>query len=112
MFNPYLSPARRKFYSSKAWRNCRDAYANSMNGICERCGGLGEQVHHRIYLTDENLKDPTVSLNFDNLELLCNKCHAEEHHGGGFQTAEGLRFDEKGDLIQDGREGKDNIQQA
>ncbi len=108
----YLSPARRRFYRSTKWKKCRDGYYNTKNGICERCGGLGAQVHHRIYLTDENLKDPEISLNWDNLELLCDKCHAEEHHGGGFQTAEGLRFNEEGDLIENAREETDNVQQA
>lgn len=102
MEKQYLSPARRRFYRSKAWKKCRDGYYNTKNGICERCGGLGTQVHHRIYLTDENLKDPTVALNWENLELLCDKCHAEEHHGGGYQTAEGLKFNEEGDLIKYG----------
>lgn len=108
----YLSPARRRFYRSAKWKKCRDGYYNTKNGICERCGGLGTQVHHRIYLTDENLKDPTVALNWENLELLCDKCHAEEHHGGGFQTAEGLRFNEEGDLIENAREETDNVQQT
>ena len=102
MEKQYLSPARRRFYRSKAWKKCRDGYYNTKNGMCERCGGLGTQVHHRIYLTDENLKDPTVALNWENLELLCDKCHAEEHHGGGYQTAEGLKFNEEGDLIKYG----------
>lgn len=61
---------------------------------------MASQVHHRIYLTDANLRDPEVSLAWENLELLCDKCHAEEHHGGGFQTGEGLRFDSEGNLVQ------------
>lgn len=66
-------------------------------------------MHHKIYLNDENLKDADVSLNWDNLELLCDKCHAEEHHGGGFQTADGLRFDENGDLVEYGRKEADEV---
>lgn len=100
MPNEYISPARRKFYKSAGWKKTRDSYWSYRHGICERCGGLGTQVHHKIYLTDGNLQDPDISLNWDNLELLCDKCHAEEHHGGGFQTADGLRFNEEGELIQ------------
>lgn len=73
-----------------------------MHGMCERCGQPASQVHHKIYLTDSNLQDPEISLAWENLELLCDKCHAEEHHGGGYQTAEGLRFNEEGDLVQYG----------
>ena len=52
--------------------------------MCERClkKGLvvpGEIVHHKIRLSPENINDPSVTLNFDNLELLCRDCHGEEH---------------------------------
>lgn len=39
----------------------------------------GEIVHHVINLTPENINDPNVALNFDNLRLVCRRCHAEEH---------------------------------
>ena len=100
MKREYISPERHKFYHSKAWLKCRRAYGDSRNWICERCGDAAAQVHHRVYLTDANLRDPDVALNWDNLELLCDVCHAQEHHGGGFQTADGLRFDANGDLIE------------
>ena len=72
------------FYKSRMWRNCRDAYANSKGGMCELCGadGLadaGVSVHHKIVLTPENINDPTVTLNWDNLVLLCDKCHKLQH---------------------------------
>ena len=34
------------FYRSKAWRSCRDCYYLSQHGICQRCNGAGEIVHH------------------------------------------------------------------
>lgn len=76
----------KEFYKSKAWQHCRTSYAKSRGHLCERClkrGKIepGEIVHHKVYLTPENINDPAVSLNFDNLELLCRKCHAEEHTG-------------------------------
>lgn len=75
-----------KFYKSNTWQCCREAYAGHVGHLCERClkrGKIepGEIVHHKVYLTPENINDPAVSLNFDNLELLCRKCHAEEHTG-------------------------------
>lgn len=73
-----------RFYKSTAWQQCRAAYASAAGGLCERClaKGLyspGEIVHHKIHLTPETVMDPTISLNFDNLELLCRLCHADEH---------------------------------
>lgn len=87
-----------KFYRSKAWRQCRDAYFVFKHGLCERCGGPGKIVHHRIWLTPENINDPNVSLNHEHLELLCQECHNREHHGGDV-VADGLMFDENGDLV-------------
>lgn len=47
--------------------------------MCERCGQTGAQVHHKVRLTPANLNDPAVSLNWANLELLCDECHKAEH---------------------------------
>ena len=74
----------RQFYKSKAWKQTREAYAKARGFLCERCleHGLaspGEIVHHRIWITPDNVNDPTVTLNWDNLELVCRKCHADEH---------------------------------
>ena len=76
----------REFYSSTAWKNTRAAYAKSKGGLCENClsKGIykaGEIVHHTIHLTPENINDPSVSLNWDNLCLLCRDCHAQIHDG-------------------------------
>ena len=69
----------RKFYLSKNWRRTRDAYLQYRCGICERCGAAGDIVHHKTYLTPQNINDPKVSLSFSNLELLCQDCHNKEH---------------------------------
>ena len=73
------------FYCSWNWVKCARAYRKSRGGLCERCWskGLivpGEEVHHKIRLTPENITDPSVSLSWDNLELLCKNCHMEEHN--------------------------------
>ena len=72
------------FYKSSEWQKCRASYIKSVNGLCERClqRGLivpGYIVHHKCYLTPENILDPSVTLNFDNLEFLCHDCHNREH---------------------------------
>ena len=74
------------FYKSRTWRKCRDAYAKSVGGLCERClnKGLyapGRIVHHKRYIGPDNINDPTVTLNWENLELLCRSCHELEHKG-------------------------------
>ena len=73
-----------RFYTSTAWKACRRAYRDKAGGLCEKCKArgeitAGEIVHHKIHLNADNLNDPDVALNFDNLELLCRACHAEEH---------------------------------
>lgn len=72
------------FYKSQAWLHCRFAYAKSRGGLCENClaKGIyrpGEIVHHLIHITPENVTDPNVTLNWDNLVLLCRDCHGEAH---------------------------------
>lgn len=73
------------FYKTKLWLDCRSSYIKSVGGLCERCYAKGiikhgDTVHHKIRLTAANIHDPQVTLNHDNLELLCRDCHAKEHH--------------------------------
>lgn len=88
-----------RFYKSKAWTDCRLAFMKSKFFICERCQGAATIAHHKIYLTPENINNPDITLNWDNLEALCQDCHNKEHSCGDV-TAEGLRFTADGDLIQ------------
>ena len=76
----------KSFYFSPAWRSCRAAYIKSVGGLCERCLARGvyrsgEIVHHKIHLTPENMNDPNIALNWDNLEAVCRLHHAELHEG-------------------------------
>ena len=89
----------RKFYNSYAWQKCRAAVWRRAGGLCERCllRGLivpGVEVHHKIRLTPDTLDDPTIALNPDNLELLCEACHHQEHEHGPL-----LRTDEMGHVL-------------
>lgn len=73
-----------RFYGSRAWKRCRKAYAESRGGLCERCLAKGQivpgtEVHHKIRLTPATVDDPSIALNWSNLELLCDECHAAEH---------------------------------
>lgn len=90
------------FYHSKAWKDCKAGYISTVHGICERCGEPGQIVHHKIRLTKRNINNPEVALNYNNLELLCLKCHNEEHEvfmSRKRPTKKGFRFDEKGQIV-------------
>lgn len=72
-------PAINRFYRSAAWQQARLIKITSAKGRCEKCGGVGEEVHHIIPLTALNVNDPNIKLNQKNLILLCRECHNKEH---------------------------------
>lgn len=72
----------------------------SKNYICERCGNTAVIVHHKTYITPNNINDPNITLNWDNLEALCATCHQHEHFINTQVTAEGLAFDSSGNLVK------------
>ena len=69
--------------------------------LCERCFARGEYtpakvVHHKIWITPENVDDPHITLNFDNFQRLCQDCHAAVHSS----TPESrVTFDENGNIV-------------
>lgn len=72
------------FYKSQAWKRTRAAYTKVQGGLCEEClaNGIitpGEIVHHRKPLTPLNINDPTITLDWSNLQLVCRECHAKAH---------------------------------
>lgn len=74
----------RAFYASKAWKNAREAVIAERGGLCEEClsKGLynaGYVIHHITELTPQNINDPAVALNPNNLMLLCRECHEKIH---------------------------------
>ena len=69
----------KEFYNSAAWKACREAYKKKAVYLCERCGNPGEIVHHKARVTPKTINDPSILLDFKNLELLCRSCHAKEH---------------------------------
>jgi 5-methylcytosine-specific restriction protein A len=87
------------FYRSKAWHKCRVAYKQSVFGMCERCGRPGDEVHHKIWLTPDNVNNPDIALGWDNLELLCASCHSKEHMSKYGPLGDGYSFDDNGDLV-------------
>lgn len=83
------------FYKSEAWRIARQIKIMKTNGLCERCGGIGVEVHHIQRLNVDNVKDASVSINIGNLKLLCKNCHNKEHQ----RFSKALQFDEDGNII-------------
>lgn len=94
------------FYKSKRWIKCRDGYiAERMlidGGTCEACGNNpGYILHHKINLTQENINNPDVSLNWNNLKWECKECHDKEDGHGVANKKTGLlvAFDAMGQPI-------------
>ena len=98
-----MKPWAESFYKSTAWKRTRFALLVDRNFTCERCGRRASMVHHKRYLTENNIGDPEITLGFDNLEALCETCHQNEHHKGD-GVPEGLYFDADGMLhpVDDG----------
>lgn len=74
----------REFYHSAAWKYCRASFMQHKRHLCERCLSkgiyrVGETVHHKTPLTPANINDPSITLGWDNLQLLCRDCHAAMH---------------------------------
>ena len=95
----------RAFYKSAAWKETREFIFNRDKGLCQDClnKGMitpGKEVHHKIFLTADNINQPQITLCADNLILLCKECHSNRHNKREV-TAEGLVFNEKGELISE-----------
>ena len=87
-----------RFYRSDAWKIARAINIANACGVCEECGAIGTEVHHIIHLTPENITDPSIATNQDNLKLLCNECHNKAH--GRFESKREYDFDNEGNLIK------------
>lgn len=92
----------KKLYNSKQWIKCRAAYIQSVFGICEHkgCNEPGLIAHHKVVLTPANIDDPSITLNWDNLEYLCLLHHNQTHGNKGEAIREGLAFNELGELVE------------
>jgi len=90
------------FYHSSAWRKCAQSFMQSKRYICQRCGKTmpGQMiVHHKIRLNERNVDDANISLNWNNLELLCIDCHNKEHFGTKEEDHFDVTFTADGDVI-------------
>lgn len=98
----------KEFYNSDAWKKTRKAYYKYARGICARCQEEfktgkrrledmqpGRIVHHKKHITPGNINDPSITLSFDNLELLCDDHHNKHHKAKDKRYT----FDKEGRII-------------
>ncbi len=90
-----------RFYQRKAWKSCKDSYIDKRRlidgGFCEICGyRLGEEVDHIVELNGDNVNDPDIALNHDNLQYLCKECHNMKTFSDNDRS---VFFDENGEPI-------------
>ncbi len=76
------------FYCSKPWRDLSLRLKIERGGKCERTGEIFADMsqliaHHKIELTEDNVDDPAVSLNPDNIEIISFTEHNKEHRRFG-----------------------------
>lgn len=85
---------RQDFYKSKEWEAFRKviiAQRTDPDGFvhCAMCGKpilhkYDLVVHHKHELDDSNYKDAMISLNPDNVECVCFRCHNRIHERFGY----------------------------
>lgn len=90
------------FYNSTAWKRCRSSYIAQRQamdgGVCETCHEQpGYIVHHKIWLTAENISNADISLNHEHLRYDCLVCHNKESEEE--KKVERYMFDEMGQLV-------------
>mgnify|MGYP003296315547 CR=1 FL=1 len=95
------------FYRSQEWKRCRESYIRKMprakRGLCEECYKhgkhvLGKELHHKIWLNEKNINNKEITLNHDNLILLCFECHQKIHGKRKEYTTYG--YDENGNVVK------------
>ena len=79
-----------QFYCSKAWRDLSFRLKVERGGKCERTGEVFADMsqliaHHKIELTEDNVDDPNISLNPNNIEIISFNEHNKEHRRFGYK---------------------------
>ena len=96
-----MKPYAEAFYKSQAWQSCRDAAIKRDRYLCVDCMKHGrttaaEEVHHIKPITPDNINNPEITLNLDNLVSLCRECHKARH---GKRETKRYKVDEFGRVI-------------
>ena len=76
-----------------------------------KCGiiSAAQCVHHKIWLTADNIKQPEIALNKDNLQSLCLQCHNRIHERSAHPRYSIDADGEVIDYLEDGTEETVNI---
>jgi len=79
------------FYAGKRWHDFRLMLIAERGPVCQRCRRVVTTPldligHHNTELTPENVGNPRISLNPDNVILVCHSCHDEIHNRFGHKT--------------------------
>lgn len=76
------------FYCRKDYLDLARACKIKSGGVCAKCGGVFDiselRPHHKVELTLDNIDDVNVTLNPDNIEVLCHDCHNAAHKRFGY----------------------------
>lgn len=92
----------KSFYRRSAWQAARLAALKRDRFSCQICGQRAQEVHHLIELNENNVNDPDITLNLNNLQSLCHDCHTritnEEHKAGEPDAGKDYFFDANGFL--------------
>lgn len=76
------------FYCRKDYLDLAQACKIKSGGVCSKCGGVFDiselRPHHKVELTLDNIDDVNVTLNPDNIEVLCHDCHNAAHKRFGY----------------------------
>ncbi len=112
------------FYKSKEWKKFVELLklkrTNPQDGLiyCEHCGKpilkkYDLIAHHVIELTEENVNDTSISLNEDNIKLVCFDSHNQIHERFGYNRKQvflvyGSPFAGKADYVKSVA-GRDDI---
>lgn len=76
------------FYCRKDYLDLAQACKIKSGGVCAKCGGVFDiselRPHHKVELTLDNIDDVNVTLNPDNIEVLCHECHNAVHKRFGY----------------------------
>lgn len=80
------------FYCRKEYLSLAQLCKVKSGGICARCGEVFEisdlRPHHIIELTLDNIDDVNITLNPDNIEVLCEDCHNATHKRFGYTVGQ------------------------
>lgn len=76
------------FYCRKDYLDLAQACKIKSGGVCAKCDGVFDiselRPHHKVELTLDNIDDVNVTLNPDNIEVLCHDCHNAAHKRFGY----------------------------